>query len=213
METIKLSGMLPSVFREEKISDSDIWRSELIFKKGLFYRIESASGGGKSSLCAYIYGSRNDYDGNLFFDDRNVNSLSISEWQEIRRNHIAYLPQELSLFSELTAMENILLKNDLTGEANYEAIERWLVMLGIENRKNTPVGRMSIGQQQRVGIVRALCQPFDFLLLDEPVSHLDAENNRIASKLIMEVATEKGAGIITTSVGNPLMIETSQIRL
>ena len=66
---------------------------------------------------------------------------------------------------------------------------------------------MSIGQQQRVGIIRALCQPFDFILLDEPVSHLDEENNRRAARMIAGEALRQGAGIITTSVGNPLLLE------
>ena len=73
---------------------------------------------------------------------------------------------------------------------------------------------MSIGQQQRVGIIRAICQPFDFILLDEPVSHLDEDNNRKAAKIIIEAADSQGAGIISTSVGNPLMLDkTVNLRL
>ena len=64
-----------------------------------------------------------------------------------------------------------------------------------------------MGQQQRVGIIRALCQPFDFILLDEPVSHLDSRNNLIAARIIAEEADRQGAGIISTSVGNPLLLE------
>ena len=73
--------------------------------------------------------------------------------------------------------------------------------------KDYPVGKMSVGQQQRVGIIRALCQPFDFILLDEPVSHLDSRNNLIAARIIAEEADRQGAGIISTSVGNPLLLE------
>ena len=65
---------------------------------------------------------------------------------------------------------------------------------------------MYIGQQQRVAIIRALCQPFDFILLDEPVSHLDNQNNRVISELVMSEALKQGAGIISTSVGNNLLI-------
>ena len=66
---------------------------------------------------------------------------------------------------------------------------------------------MSIGQQQRVGIIRALCQPFDFIMLDEPVSHLDEENNLKAARMIASEARRQHAGIITTSVGNPLLLD------
>ena len=55
---------------------------------------------------------------------------------------------------------------------------------------------MSFGQQQRVALVRALCQPFDFIFLDEPISHLDEENGRIMSRILVEEADRQGAGII-----------------
>ena len=83
----------------------------------------------------------------------------------------------------------------------------WMERLGIASRRDYPAGRMSIGQQQRVAIIRSVCQPFDFLLLDEPVSHLDEENNRIAAALIAEEAERQGAGIISTSVGNHLLLD------
>lgn len=160
-------------------------------------------------MCAYIFGSRIDYEGTLRFNDTDVATLPIDKWQELRRRNLAYLPQELSLFPELTAMQNIVLKNSLTNHVEIGRIEEWLHELGIDSRRDYPVGRMSIGQQQRVGIIRSLCQPFDFILLDEPVSHLDEENNRKAARMIMDEASRQGAGIIATSVGNHLLIEES----
>ena len=204
---IRLSGMLPRVFLSESIPASDVWRSELVLERGRRYLIEAASGGGKSSLCSYIYGARVDYEGTLWFDSENAATFGMERWQELRRRHIAYLPQELSLFPELTALQNIEIKNSLTGWKSSEEIEESLHMLGIDSRRDYPVGRMSIGQQQRVGIIRALCQPFDFILLDEPVSHLDEGNNRVAAMMITAEARRQGAGIVSTSVGNPLLME------
>ena len=73
-----------------------------------------------------------------------------------------------------------------------------------------PVGKLSIGQMQRVALVRAVCQPFDFIFLDEPVSHLDARNNKIVADIITEEADRQGAGIISTSVGNHLMLDNAK---
>lgn len=199
--------MLPKVFVSENIPSSDVWKGTLTFRRGTFYMVEAASGGGKSSMCAYIYGSRNDYEGSLYFDNENVAKLHIEKWQKIRRENLAYLPQDLMLFPELSAIKNIELKNNLTHAVEAGQIEEWLHELGIDSRRDYPVGKMSIGQQQRVGIIRSLCQPFDFILLDEPVSHLDAVNNEIAARMIMGEARRRGAGIISTSVGNPLMLE------
>lgn len=214
LETIELDGMLPRVFVSESIPPSDVWKKDLIFHRGTRYLVEAASGGGKSSMCAYIYGARIDYEGYMKFNGEDVSRLGINDWQRIRRNNIAYLPQELSLFPELTALQNIQLKNSLTNHVPEERIEEWLHELGIDSRRDYPIGRMSIGQQQRVGIIRSICQPFDFILLDEPVSHLDEVNNCKAAKMIMEVADSQGAGIISTSVGNPLMLDkTVKLRL
>lgn len=212
LRSISLNAMLPQVFLNESIPHSEIWLSECTFERGHRYLIEAPSGGGKSSLMAYIYGYRTDYNGTLLFNGKDTKDFSISDWQQIRRRHLAYLPQELDLFPELTCIENIRLKNDLTGYVPDRRIDEWLERLGIDNRRDTPAGRMSIGQQQRLAIIRSLCMPFDFILLDEPVSHLDATNNRIAAEIISEEADRLGAGVISTSVGNPLLLQSATVR-
>lgn len=206
--------MLPEVFVNEPIPHSGVWLTECVFERGRHYLVEAPSGGGKSSLMAYLYGYRTDFRGTLRFNSRDARDFTLENWQLIRRRHLAYLPQELDLFPELTCIENIQLKNSLTGFQPDRRIEEWLERLGIASRRNTPVGRMSIGQQQRLAIIRSLCMPFDFLLLDEPVSHLDAANNRIAAEIISEEGARQGAGIISTSVGNPLLLHSAiNIRL
>lgn len=204
---IRFEGMLPEVFQNERVPESDVWKTGLVLERGEHYLIEAASGGGKSSMCSYIFGSRDDYKGKLLFDSRDVREFTISDWQEIRRRNIAYLPQELDLFPELTAWENIQLKNKLTSHLSDAEIENCLEELGIASRRDYPAGRMSIGQQQRVAIIRSICQPFDFILLDEPVSHLDEDNNRIAAAIIGREAERQGAAIVSTSVGNPLLLD------
>lgn len=207
IRTISLEGTLPRVFLDEQIPKSEIWKRNVRFERGGRYLIEAASGTGKSSLCAYIFGSRRDYEGVMRFDDIDIRTLSIAQWQEVRRRHLAYLPQELALFPELTALQNIRLKNDLTCYATDEQIRNWLDRMGIGARTDFPVGQMSIGQQQRVAIIRAICQPFDFIFLDEPVSHLDSDNNRIAAEIVAEEAQRQGAAVIATSVGNQLALD------
>ncbi|MBZ0099885.1 MAG: ABC transporter ATP-binding protein, partial [Taibaiella sp.] len=68
------------------------------------------------------------------------------------------------------------------------------------NKLEAPAAQLSAGEQQRVAIVRALSQPFEWLLLDEPFSHLDFFNRQKAVALIKEVAGYTRAGIIVTSV-------------
>lgn len=211
IEQIELRRALPKVFEGEAARSSEVWRRDLTLSRGSRVIIAAESGTGKSSLCAYIYGNRNDYAGEILFNGRDIRELTVDQWQALRRRHLAYLPQELSLFPELTALQNIELKNRLTDHLKPGRIREMLEMLGIQDRADFPVGKMSIGQQQRVGIIRALAQPFDFLLLDEPVSHLDETNNRIVARLVAEEASRQGAAVIATSVGNHLQIEGAEM--
>lgn len=208
---ITLNNLLPRVFAQEEMPSSQVWNASCRLRRGGRYLIEAASGGGKSSLAAFLMGSRRDYDGSIHFNDTDIRSVDISGWQEIRRCHIAYLPQELALFPELSAIDNIRLKAEVSGFNDMRRVEKWIGRLGLENRRDYPAGRLSIGQQQRVALIRSLCQPFDFILLDEPVSHLDERNNRIAAEIVEEEACRRDAAIVTFSVGNPLLIENPEI--
>lgn len=207
IEEITLEALLPRVFAREEMPFSQVWRTRVSFRRECRYQVESASGGGKSSLAAFLIGSRDDYEGSILFGKEDIRFFSIDRWQKIRRSHIAYLPQELALFPELSAIDNILLKAELSGVVEMDRINDWMNRLGIDSRRGYPAGRLSIGQQQRVALIRSLCQPFDFILLDEPVSHLDEANNRIAARIVEEEADRQQAGIITFSVGNPLLID------
>lgn len=207
MNHIHLQQTLPQVFANRDTISSQIWHQDILFSKGKRYLIEAASGTGKSSLCSYIYGYRNDYQGIINFDGRNIRSLSVNEWTDIRKHSLSILFQELRIFPELTVLENILLKNRLTGHKKKKEILAFLEAIGIPDKVNEKTGKLSFGQQQRVAFIRSLCQPFDFIFLDEPVSHLDDENNLIMSRLLMEEADKQGAGIIVTSIGKHLELE------
>lgn len=190
---------------------SEVWLQNITLERGKRYLISAESGTGKSSMCSYIYGYRQDYSGTIAFDGKDIHSLSVDQWCDIRQRHIAYLPQDMRLFGELTAMENVELKNRLTGFKSNEEICHLFEIMGIADKQNSLASKLSIGQQQRVAIIRTLCQPCDFILLDEPVSHLDEDNNRIVAELIAQEAAHQGAGVIATSVGNHLKMEVDQI--
>jgi ABC-type multidrug transport system ATPase subunit len=70
---------------------------------------------------------------------------------------------------------------------------------------------MSYGQQQRVALIRALCQPYDFLFLDEPISHLDDRNSDIMRDIILREAKMSGAAVVATSIGKHMNIEYDKI--
>ena len=210
MNSIRFSNIIPHVFDGREELNSEIWQQEVIFEKNRLYLIEADSGKGKSTFCSYILGYRNDYTGKVLFDDIDTRTLHVKNWVDIRMNHISQLFQELRLFPELTAMENVLIKNNLTGFKEKKQIEEWFEMLGIPEKKNEKVARMSFGQQQRVALMRALVQPFDFLLADEPISHLDDGNSRIMADIMIREAQSQGAGVIITSIGKHMDLKYHQ---
>ena len=207
MNRINLQNTLPEVFAGKDCINSDVWHKNLELERGHFYLIEAASGTGKSSLCSYIYGYRNDYQGIICFDDNNIRSLSVKDWVEIRKHSLSMLFQDLRLFTELTALENVQLKNSLTGFKKKKEIKDLFFELGIGDKMNVPVGKMSFGQQQRVALIRSLCQPFDFLFMDEPISHLDEVNAKNMARIITEEAVRQGAGVVVTSIGKHLELD------
>lgn len=211
MNNIHLRQTLPQVFANRDAITSDIWHQQITFSKGKSYLIEAASGTGKSSLCSYIYGYRRDYQGIINFDERNIRSLSVSEWGNIRRQSLSILFQELRIFPELTALENVLLKNRLTNHKKKKEIIALFETMGIADKTDVKAGKLSFGQQQRVAFIRSLCQPFDFIFLDEPVSHLDDENGAIMSRLLTEEAGRQQAGIIVTSIGKHLPLAYNEV--
>lgn len=204
MERIELVDALPAVFAPDGGAGSQVWRREVGLLRGGSYLLSAASGAGKSSLCGYIFGCRRDYTGRIAFDGTDISTLSQKQWRETRLRHIAYLPQDMMLFPELTALENVELKNRLTRHKTGAQIMSLFEELGVADRAHSLAGQISIGQQQRVAIIRTLCQPFDFIMLDEPVSHLDPASNAAAAAVIAREARERGAGIIATSVGNDM---------
>lgn len=201
MNTIQFHSVIPQVFSKVENLNSEVWNQDIKFEKNHLYLVEADSGKGKSTFCSYVIGYRHDYSGEINFDNHNISSFKVKDWVNLRKNHISHLFQELRLFPELTAFENVEIKNHLTGFKTRQEILKWFDMLGIGDKVNAKIGFMSFGQQQRVAMIRALVQPFDFLLADEPISHLDDNNSLIMKQIMMEEAIRQGAGVIVTSIG------------
>lgn len=211
MNEIKLKGVVPEIFASRNDLVSDIWNTDVVIERGKTYLIEAASGTGKSSMCSYLYGQRGDYRGTILFDNEDVSTFSINRWCDIRQQSISILFQDLRLFGELTALENVEIKNRITHHRSLEQIKAWFDELGISDKLDARIDRMSYGQQQRVALIRALCQPYDFILLDESISHLDDRNSDIMRDIILREAKASGAAVIATSIGKHMNIEYDKI--
>lgn len=210
MTHIELHETLPLVFTEHSESirtHSEVWLQDLHFERGQYYLLEAESGAGKSSLCSFLYGYRADYQGQILLDGVEARTLSRQRWCELRRSSMSILWQEMRLFPTLTAWENLLIKNQLTQHKTTAELRELLERMGLSERIDYPAARLSLGQRQRLAIIRCLCQSFDFLLLDEPISHLDDANASVVAHLLAEETKSRGAAIIATSVGKHLPLD------
>ncbi|MDC0231303.1 ATP-binding cassette domain-containing protein [Aureispira] len=188
----------------DQIENSQIWGTSFVFSAKKRYLIEAASGKGKTTLQHILYGLRKDYSGIVKISTNqgkcNLSELTFEKWAYIRQNELAVVFQDLRLFLELTAMENLLLKNDLTNFKNEEEIIEMAKELSVDELLEKKCGEMSYGQRQRIAIIRALCQPFNFLIMDEPFSHLDSVNVEKCCNLIKRECIGQNAGYAIASL-------------
>lgn len=196
---ISLENIVPSPIPKSHLESSEIWNSTLTFESKSSILISADSGKGKSTLLHLIYGLRKDYSGNLFIDSGNAGELGFQQWENLRRESLSMVFQDLRLFSQLSARENIELIPQFN--PNSPSISEMSERLGMIDFLEQPALTLSHGQRQRIALMRALRKPFKWLLLDEPFSHLDKNNQELACDLIKEVTEYNEAGIILSSLG------------
>ena len=191
---------------ESEVSGSDIYlQNEIVFEQGKKYLLKANSGHGKSSILNFIYDCNKNYTGNIFFNNKEDSIISI------RRTKLSYIFQDFKLFSKLTLWENIKIKNNLTNFKTDEEILNLIENSGLIEKKDQKLDTLSLGQKQRTAIIRSLCQPFDFLLLDEPFSHLDESNIEILTTILNQELEYQNAGFIMTTLNNEYLFNYDKI--
>lgn len=193
---LTLQHLLPDYFPESRKSSSEVWGKELLFQRGEKIKIVAPSGSGKTSLMHFLYGLRKDFSGTIAYDTKSVKNFDAEEFALLRKEKLSIVLQDLRLLPEQTVYENLYLKHQLKPYHPVEKIKTMAERLGIAEKLQFACKTCSYGEQQRVAIIRALLQPFEFLLLDEPFSHLDENNSKRAMELMLEEADARGAAIV-----------------
>jgi len=193
---LTINNLLPTYFPETRKENSEVWGKNLVFQQGEMVKIVAPSGSGKTSLMHFLYGLRNDYHGEIRYGNDAIKNFSAEDFAVQRKDKLSIILQDLRLLPEQTVYENLFIKHQLNPYHPVEKIKEMTERLGIGSKLNSKCKTCSYGEQQRVAIVRALLQPFHFLLLDEPFSHLDNNNSMKAMDLMMEEAKARGAAII-----------------
>ena len=180
---------------------TDVWQKDLTFVSGSRYNLEAPSGKGKTTFIHCLYGLRFDYTGEVRIDSSDAKNITSNQWSDLRKNHLSIVFQDLRLFLHLTARENLEVKSVLYKENIAAKIQAMADTLKVAHVLDKPARTLSYGERQRVAIMRSLLQPFDWILMDEPFSHLDAENTHNAAILIEQEVAARKAGMIVTSLG------------
>lgn len=199
---VRLHDVVPEPLSGKGQIGSDVWQADVTFQKGRIYNVYAPSGKGKSTFVHIVYGIRKDFTGQVDIENVPFISRKENDWAELRQHKISIVFQDLRLFPALSALENIRIKTELLPAESHPSIEEFASELGVEPLLKRPTFTLSYGERQRMAIIRALMQPFDMLLLDEPFSHLDTKNIDKAVNLIARESKRRNAGVIVTSL-NP----------
>ncbi len=174
---------------------------ELSLNKGEMALISGGSGSGKSTLLWLIAGLLRARSGSITVAGERMDGASESAADRIRSRHIGLVFQTHHLLPEFTAQDNVALALMAAGEPEKTHASRsreLLNKLGIE-RVNVPVANLSVGQQQRVAVARAIvCKP-TIVLADEPTASLDEVKASQAMDLIQQACREAGAALLCAS--------------
>lgn len=175
---------------------SAIWGTNVSIQQGELVSVQAPSGAGKTTFVQLLYGLRKDYSGTAQWDDLAANTTDDEALATLRTNNVSIVFQDLRLFGELTAIENIEIKRCQTNTTSTATVHEYLHRLGMSHKTDARADTLSYGERQRIAIIRALTQPFNWLLLDEPFSHLDNNNRQKAIELIEETVHARKAGMI-----------------
>ncbi|BAV10099.1 putative ABC transport system ATP-binding protein [Filimonas lacunae] len=200
---LALQNLVPVPLRDKILQrSSDIWNTDVLLQQGQRIKVKAPSGTGKTTLIHILYRLRDDYKGAVLWDNKDERAYDATAMAVLRQQQVSVVFQDLRLFTNLTARENIELNRVLTPTPLYDAsvIDAMAERLGITHILQQRAGLCSYGEQQRIAIVRALVQPFNWLLMDEPFSHLDANNTRKAAALIAEECEKRKAGFVLTDL-------------
>jgi len=171
----------------------------LEFNEGEFISIMGPSGAGKSTLL-HILGMIDDAnDGEYFFNGEQVHRLNERKRTEMHREHIGFVFQSYHLIDDLTVYENLetpLLYKKIKGSERKSLVNDMLDRFQIVAKKDLFPSQLSGGQQQLVGIARAIITRPKLILADEPTGNLNSRQSKEIMELLSRLNKEEGTTII-----------------
>jgi ABC-type lipoprotein export system ATPase subunit len=173
----------------------------LKIKHGDLIALVGPSGSGKSSLLHLFALLDNPSTGKILINNKETNSLTENQKDEIRRKNISIIFQDNNLLTDFTALENVMMPLLIKGENKKDILKKTKKILSdvkILNRSNHFPAELSSGEQQRVAIARALIAETDLILADEPTGNLDFKTSKEIFSLFLKLKKLKKTIIFAT---------------
>jgi putative ABC transport system ATP-binding protein len=159
--------------------------------------ITGGSGKGKTTLLHLLGGLLRPQSGDVLIEDTNIASLSEKKLDHFRGKNIVLVLQQSYFVASLTVLENVVLASWLAnGKQATDKAKQLLEQLGLTEHLQKLPSQLSVGQQQRVSIARALINEPKLLLADEPTSSLDDENAVTVADMLSGLAKQFGTALV-----------------
>ena len=168
--------------------------------------LRGESGSGKTTLLNCLAGILKPDAGQVVINGHDVTVGGEARRDRIRGRHVGYVFQTFNLLHGLTALENVVLAQMVGAGVDRARAAQLLERVGLADRLHYRPGQLSVGQQQRVAVARALANKPAVVLADEPTGNLDLVRAREAMELVREICGESDAALLVVS-HSPAILE------
>lgn len=196
---IKLDGIVRD-FYDGKSLRRVLQKTQLEFYTQELTIIAGSSGSGKTTLLTIMGLVLKPSEGKIFIDGQEVTDYSEDQLATLRMQKFGFVFQQAALIPALTVLENILISGSIQGasvpSSRKKSALKMLEDFGLRNYTDAKPQQLSVGQQQRVAIVRALINDPVLLLCDEPTSALDAESSTLVLDTLKRLSQDEKRGVV-----------------
>ena len=161
--------------------------------------LRGSSGAGKTTFLNLIAGILQADNGSIMLAGEEMTALSESERDRLRAHYIGYIFQTFNLLAGYTALENVMLGMMFGAGIDTNFARHLLERVGLGDRMQYRPSQLSVGQQQRVAVARAMANRPRLVLADEPTGNLDYHHANEAVNLIREICHENSAALLIVS--------------